>query len=495
MEAAISAILGELASRSMSFLVDKYLKRTVAPSEEESMNSLQRLLLRVRVIVEEAEGWRITNQAMLHQLSILRKEMYRGYYTLDMCRCQDAAASDDQVSRHAFTLSKSNPAKRVCFYSGSSQSVKELQQVLRSLEAIFTDVNEIVLLLGSCPRLCRQPYSMYLILDKCMFGRQVEMERVISFLLQPESPCTQKPCVLPIIGRARAGKSTLVEHACNDERVRSHFSQTMFFTQGDLEDGNLEETLRDGGVVRYRNRMALDAKRVLIIAELGRGRYSKRLDENINEDLLVKLYKIRIASGSKIIVTSRSDKIASFGHTEPPLKLEFLTQEAYWYLFKAYAFGGTDTADHPKLVSIAMEMSRECGGCFLAANIFPRLLRSNLCPRFGSSVLATIKRLKRNHYLYTAANHQADHQEPALCNPRVTQSFMVLDDYEIPDSVHSSAAPRLSVLDVLFGSARPRGRFDALAWKSQVPPHYSYIYSCEIQRPKCKVVRNKRTGG
>ncbi|KAM0892079.1 hypothetical protein ACQ4PT_025977 [Festuca glaucescens] len=487
MEATISAILGELASRSISFLVDKCLKRTSAPTEEESANSLQRLLLQVRVIVEEAEERLITNQAMLHQLSILRSEMYRGYYTLDKCRC--AAATDDQVS-HAFTLSTSNPAKRVCFHSGSSQSVKELQQVLSSLEAMVTDLNECVVFLGGCPRLCRQPYSMHLILDKSMFGRQVEMERVTSFLLQPASHGTQKPCVLPIIGRARAGKSTLVEHACNDERVRAHFSQIVFFTQGDLEDGSLEETLRDGGAVRYRNRKAIDAGRVLIIAELGGGRYSKRLEENINEGLLGKLYNIRVASGSKIIVTSRTDKIVSIGRTEPPLKLEFLSQEAYWYLFKVYAFGGTDLADHPKLASIAMDKSRECGGCFLAANIFPRLLRSNPCPRFGSSVLAALKGLKRNHYLYTGANHQ----EPALCNPRVAPSFMVLDDYEIPDSVDSSAAPRLSMLDVLFGSARPRGRFDALAWKSQIPPHYSYIYSCEIRRAKCKVVRKKNIG-
>jgi hypothetical protein len=272
--------------------------------------------------------------------------------------------------------------------------------------------------------------------------------------------------------------------------VRAHFSQIVFFTQGDLEDGSLEETLRDGGVVRYQNRAVTDAGRVLIIAELGGGRYSKRLEENINEALLGKLYKIRVASGSKIIVTSRSDKIASFGCTEPPLKLEFLTQEAYWYLFKVYAFGSMDLADHPKLASIAMDMCRECGGCFLAANIFPRLLRSNPCPRFGNSILAAIKGLKRNHYLYTAANHQ----KPAVCNPRITPSFMVLDDYEIPDSVDTSAAPRLKVLDVLFGSARPRGRFDALAWKSQIPPHYSYIYSGEIQRSKCKVVRSKRIG-
>nr|XP_051206054.1 uncharacterized protein LOC127321048 [Lolium perenne] len=268
---------------------------------------------------------------MLHQLSILGREMYRGYYTLDTCRC--AAANDDQWQQPECEGAAAGPS---------------------SLEAMVTDLNG-----------------------------------------KPWYTKTMRPA---IIGRARAGKSTLVEHACNDERVRAHFSQIVFFTQGDLEDGSLEETLRDGGAVRF---------------------------------------------------SEPSDRIVSIGRTEPPLKLEFLTQEAYWYLFKVYAFGGTDLADHPKLASIAMDMSRECRGCFLAANIFPRLLRSNPCPQFGSSVLAALKGLKRNHYLYTAA----DHQEPALCNPKVTPSFMVLDDYEIPDSVDNSAAPGTIAREKLLGLA------------------------------------------
>jgi hypothetical protein len=44
--------------------------------------------------------------------------------------------------------------------------------------------------------------------------------------------------VLPVIGRARVGKSTLVEHVCLDERVRSHFSLIVFLGDGDTKMGS-----------------------------------------------------------------------------------------------------------------------------------------------------------------------------------------------------------------------------------------------------------------
>uniref|UniRef100_A0A0E0JI98 Uncharacterized protein n=1 Tax=Oryza punctata TaxID=4537 RepID=A0A0E0JI98_ORYPU len=87
MEVIVSAVMGELASRTISFLIDKYsVSVTATTMEEERLDNLQRLLLRVRIIIEDAEERHVMNQAMLHQLNILRKEMYRGYYTLDTLR-------------------------------------------------------------------------------------------------------------------------------------------------------------------------------------------------------------------------------------------------------------------------------------------------------------------------------------------------------------------------------------------------------------------------
>ncbi|KAF8690560.1 hypothetical protein HU200_040924 [Digitaria exilis] len=70
-----------------------------APAVEETLNSLQRLLHRAHVIVEESEERIVTNQAMLRQLNRLRKEMYRGYHTLDTLRCRAPDADGDDHNR------------------------------------------------------------------------------------------------------------------------------------------------------------------------------------------------------------------------------------------------------------------------------------------------------------------------------------------------------------------------------------------------------------
>lgn len=130
--------MGEVANRSISFLIDKYPTPT-APVMEEKLHTLHRLLLRVRIIVEEAEGRCITNQAMICQLNILRKEMYRGYYTLDSFRTQ-ANRADLGVS-HTFALSKFNPAKRL-FLSIADTNDDKLQQVVNNLSNIIVDVSD-----------------------------------------------------------------------------------------------------------------------------------------------------------------------------------------------------------------------------------------------------------------------------------------------------------------------------------------------------------------
>jgi hypothetical protein len=258
-DAVVSAILGEFANRSISFLIGKCW-RAAAPPTDEQLDSLNRLLLRVRAAVEEAEGRRITSQAMLQQLNTLSKEMHRGYYTLDTFRCQahhegDAAAAVSNSRHSNFALSIFSPAKRLCICSSSksgatSESVKELQLVVVSLQTVVENVAEFIMLSGRYPRLFRQPYSMYLVLDKCMFGRQMEMELVMGFLLQgdhttPAGASDVRLGVLPILGPGKVGKTTLVEQLCIDERVRDRFSKTVYFTGDDLVN------LGQGRVVKH----------------------------------------------------------------------------------------------------------------------------------------------------------------------------------------------------------------------------------------------------
>ncbi|XP_062188752.1 putative disease resistance protein RGA3 [Phragmites australis] len=493
MEMFFSAILSDLTSRSVSFLIDKCSRPTAAPSVEETLDSLQRLLLRVGVVVEEAEERLIANQAMLRQLNRLRTEMYRGYHTLDTFRCQAQwdKAKDHQVSPSP-TPSRFNPAKRVCFCNGSSSSEQEkLNEVIGCLELTIRDASELVVFLTGCPRLYRQPYSMYLLLEKSMFGRQMEMEQIMDFLLEAEAPIDGNPGVLPIIGPGKVGKSTLIEHACNDERVRNHFSQILRFSEDSITDKMTAVTLCDCGVIKHNNR-DIGSERILVIIEL---------TGDIDEGVWRKLHsdcKHYTAIGSKIIVASRSDKIARLGTTQD-LRVQFFSKEAYWYFFKVRTFGSTDTEDHPKLASLAMDMAREMNGCFFGASAFSVLLKANFNAHFWSVALASIKEFKRTNLLLFGAHFADPWQivDPIYVrrvNKTSSEYFVILDDYQT-GSVQNSAqseAPNMSIRDLLFGRVRPHGRFKVLAWRSHIPPHYSYMLHCEMRRPQRTVSRKKR---
>ncbi|XP_044318882.1 uncharacterized protein [Triticum aestivum] len=447
MEVIFSAAMGELASRSISFLVDRYLKqRTAATSVEERLHSLQRLLLRLHVVVEEADDRLITNQAMLHHLSILRQEMYRGYYTLDIFSCR--AHEDDRTKDYSFAPSKFNPAKRVCFCSGNSEGAAQaelLEKVLGSMQKTIEDVKTAN---GAADHLA----------------------------------------VLPIVGPRKVGKSTLVEHVCNDERVRNHFSQILFFNGDVLKDASVE-TLRDGGRIKHQNR-GISGGRTLIIIELF-------LDIDKSEwKSLYSAAKSRITSGSKMIIVSRSDKIARFGTTEP-IRLQFLTQEAYWYFFKVRSFGSARAEDHPKLASMAMEMANLTSGCFMSANIISGILKANFNPHFWSMALAALRNLKTTNISVYGDRFTLPWQmvEPTYLrrvNKSSSECVVLFLDYETCSAETGHEALRMmSAQDLLFGSVRLRGKFKVHAWTSHLPPHYSYIVHCEVQRPRRMVTSNK----
>jgi hypothetical protein len=483
----LSSVLSELTSRSISFLMDKCSRQTSPPTVEETLSNLQRLLLRVHVIVEEADERHISNQAMLRQLSQLRKDMYIGYHTLDTFRCRVSPS---------FTPSIFSPAKRIRFSSdGSSSSEQEqLRQILGCLEAAIRDTSELVVFLSGCPRRCRQPYSMYLILDNCMFGRRMEMERIMEFLLREEvSIGGNPPGVLPIVGPGKVGKSTLIEHACNDERVRDHFSQIMCFRQCGTRDERTVATLSDCDVIKHRSR-AMGEERILVIIEL---------IGDMDEDVWKKFYsdsKHHVAGGSKIIVASRSDKIARFGTTYP-LEVKLLTPEEHWYFFKVRTFGSTDPKDHPKLTSIAMDLAHRMHRSFFAASVFSTLLKDNFDAHFWSMALASMKKFKRaNPLLYGEKQVDLWQGIKPINVPRANKSsseyLLILHSYEtgfVQDTAQNEG-PQISIQDLLFGTidVRPRGRFKVVVSRSHIPPHYSYMWDCEAQRPQRMASRRKR---
>ena len=360
---------------------------------------------------------------------------------------------------------------------------------------MVADADVLVLLLTSYPRRYRQPYGMHLILDNCMFGRQMETEHVISFLLHAQpSHGAEEPEVLPIVGPGRVGKTTLVTHVCKDERVRDRFAEIVLLTDLQFTDAELAalgqrcSSVRNGNN-RGSNSNSRDGKFLIVVEVAG----------DFNEDAWSRLYsapKRWAPLGSKIIVTSRSDKITKVGTARP---LKFLPREAYWYFFRTLAFGGADPGAHPGLASMAMEVAGSTDWAFISAHITARVLRGNLDARFWGKVLALYREFVGQHGSRFGGNPFAtlNQDGPALLGRMGGPAFadlMIHHHYEC--SSPSEVPDVMTVQELMFGSevVRAQGKFQ-FVWTSPIPPHYSHIYTCEILGRKSAAAKRKRSGG
>ncbi|VAH40074.1 unnamed protein product [Triticum turgidum subsp. durum] len=172
MEAAISVVTAELVSRFISFLKNKYQSSlNHAESEEKVRERLQHLLMRVSIVMEEADGRYITNSGMLLQLKMLSEAMYKGYRVLDTLRYksfQDSVGFD-KVSVNdssSSSLYLAIPFKRSRTYRENDDKAMRLESdgALESLEIVVAHMAEFVVLLTG--------YNLMTILDhgRSMFG-------------------------------------------------------------------------------------------------------------------------------------------------------------------------------------------------------------------------------------------------------------------------------------------------------------------------------------
>ncbi|RCV09217.1 hypothetical protein SETIT_2G009800v2 [Setaria italica] len=478
MELLVASILGELASRSINFIINKCSK----PPALEMEDSLQRALLRAQVIVDEAMGQHIANQAMLHQLNMLRNAMHKGHYMLDTFRYQphDEEDAKDQPVSHSSSLSKVNSRKGFCFSGRGAQILEGMRVALDNLRSVILDANELALFLTSYPRQYRQPYSMHLLLGNGMFARQMEAELVINFLLHTQPHGAEELEVLPTVGpgpSCRVGKSTLVGHVCKDERVRDHFSGIVFLSDHDLTDDELA-AFREGCAMKQQNRISDSSKdglgRLLLVVEVVR---------DLNEDSWNRVYsasKRWMPRGSKIIITSWSDKVTKLGTTRA-LTLKHLSHEAYWYFFKTLTFGSTDPTVHPRLANLAMEIARMLNGTLIGANITAHMLRDNFDIHFWLKVVAFMRGHIQKH-----VSKFGEHPYDFLNQNR---PHILGECYQCSSQ---EKVPKITLHDMMYGNAKLPRRFEALAWKSRIPPYYNYIYACEIKELKATATKRKR---
>ncbi|KAL4279055.1 hypothetical protein GQ457_03G010780 [Hibiscus cannabinus] len=196
-------------------------------------------------------------------------------------------------------------------------------------------------------------------------GRQGDKDAIMKRLLDTNGG--DNVSVIPIVGIGGQGKTTLAQLVYNDERVAKHFELRMWVCVSDVFDAKLivEKILESATNSKFES-FGMDSLQTHLRKRIDGRKYLLVLDDmwNDNRERWRNLADLLMngAKGSKIIVTTRAQLVASITGTGPPYMLEGLPDDMSWSLFEKVAFKEGQEPNDSRLVAIGKDIVKRCAG-------------------------------------------------------------------------------------------------------------------------------------
>nr|XP_019704633.1 putative disease resistance protein RGA3 [Elaeis guineensis]XP_029119554.1 putative disease resistance protein RGA3 [Elaeis guineensis] len=268
-----------------------------------------------------------------------------------------------------------SPNNQIAFRLEMAHKIKTINE---RLDEIAEEKSKFHLERGSTPgrTIDRETFSD--VIESEVYGRDEDKETIIDFLVRADD--SSDVLVLPIVGLGGVGKTTLAQLAYNDRRIEEHFDLKLWVCVSD--DFSIKGIIKNiiecetGDKCDLSN---LQAAKLQLQKKLTGRRFLLVLDDVWNEDEAewerLKTLLRGGKQGSKIVTTTRSDVVARIMGTVTPHKLQGLTSDDCWTLFKQRAFGPGREEETSRLVEIGKEIVEKCRGLPLAAKVLGSLMR------------------------------------------------------------------------------------------------------------------------
>ncbi|XP_019178850.1 PREDICTED: putative disease resistance protein RGA3 isoform X2 [Ipomoea nil] len=215
-------------------------------------------------------------------------------------------------------------------------------------------------------------------------GRKSDASALISKLVEnsveDEARNGNGPPVISIVGTGGIGKTTLAQLVFGDEQIKTHFDERVWicvsdpFDQIKIAKAIVESTTKSSTdlsqlhVLLEKIQSILSGKRFLLVMDDVWTEQSAKWEplKNSLKDGL---------PGSRILVTSRSERVARMMGSAYLHHLDLISDEEAWLLLSRKAFSGRREEDCEKLKDIGQKIAQKCKGLPLAAKV----MGSQLC--------------------------------------------------------------------------------------------------------------------
>ncbi|KAG6677802.1 hypothetical protein I3842_14G045200 [Carya illinoinensis] len=287
-----------------------------------------------------------------------------------------------------YLLREMKMAKKVrIFFSKSNQTVYNLKMghkikaIRQKLDAIVGDLMKFHFVrrpmeIGVRARKRDDTHS-YVLAAK-VTDRDGDKENIITRLLS-DSNIIFNVGILPIIGIGGLGKTTLAQFIFIDEEIDKHFQLKLWVCVSESFDvKKVVEKILELTTRKMPESVEMDTLVHNLRKQIGGKKYLLVLDDVWNEEVekwnqLKKVLEIG-ASGSRILITTRSRKVAHITQTIGEYSLQCLGEGESWSLFKQVAFENGQEPVNYRIVKVGKEIVEKCSGVPLVIKTIGRLL-------------------------------------------------------------------------------------------------------------------------
>ncbi|XP_050882273.1 putative disease resistance protein At3g14460 isoform X1 [Lathyrus oleraceus] len=351
----MEAIHGEL-SNSIKVLLEKIVSGLcfddLSMSSLSLMERLHKTLLDLQDVLYHANNKLIPTQANNRSLDLLKRVVFQVSNLLD--------ESDFLLYATVLTANQVKNHSRLSFLIALIKSKKEnLIQIFQGLSS------------GDD--------------ESSIYGRDADINKLKHLLLSSDSDSESKIRVITIVGMGGIGKTALAKHLYNDPQVKAKFELKLWADfSNEVDDLSVFETILESITTLQTTIYPI----FLLVLD---GVWDAR---SINWTLLMDIFNAG-ESGSKIIVTTRDERVALSVQTFLSVHyLRPLKVEDCWSLLAEHAFGAHNYQQRSYLEEvgafkkeIVRKIAKECDGLPLAAVEHGALLRISVNPYDWNYVL------------------------------------------------------------------------------------------------------------